>query len=537
MTSFAIASLIGEVRRRVPGERPAIVFDERVTTWSAFVDRAERFAGALRESGVGPRPIEEELDSGHDHVALFLQNGPAYLEAVVGASIAGAATFGVNTRLASAEVAEVLGRLDASVLLFSGSLSATVAEALARLPKKLTLIQDGVTSGGALLPGAAPYEQVLEETSPQSIDVSRDLDQQRVLVTTGGTTGIPKAVLWQSDHFFFTSLRGHELLLAPDEADVAVAHALEAQPPRSLCPTPLVHFASHATALAALVRGGTALVMSTERPFSATDFASIAECFAATDGLIIGDVTGRPVAAAIAAQGRCLTDLRILVAGSTLLSETTKARLIELLPHLEIRDSMGSSETGMQAVAVSNASGIDQHFGLLPGNTVLDHAGSPTPVGDRGMLCRTEFRSIGYFRAREAMAGTYGTGSVGAFVASGDSVIHSEQGRVSLLGRGNSTVNTGGEKVFSQEVESALFRISGVADCLVVGCPSDRWGEEVRALLVWEDEARTESEVQGTLRSMLSSVKVPKRVVSVEAVPRMPSGKADYPAARRLAGS
>jgi acyl-CoA synthetase (AMP-forming)/AMP-acid ligase II len=536
MTSFAVADLLTAVGQQVPPGRAAAVLNGRVTTWHDLLGRAARFAGLLADRGVGSRERAlEPLASRHDHVGLLLHNGPELLEAFLGSALAGASALGVNTRFTAREVAGLVRRLDIRVLVFSGALSAAVSGLVATAGAPL-LVQVGPAPDGGRVDGALDYESELDAAaSARAGAVHRPSSADLVVVTTGGTTGSPKGVLWRSDDFFMTALRGHELIGHPADAGQAVAAALADGPPRSLCPTPLVHFAGQAVALQALLRGGTALLMPTHRGFSADAYVALAEQHAATDGLVIGDVTARPIVQALRRRPRDLSALRFLIAGSTLLSGSTKQALLELVPHLQVRDSMGAAETGMQAVAIADASGIADGFTLLPGNAVLDRAGEPVRPGATGMICRLEHRSLGYYRDTEAMRDTYGDGPLGPWVTTGDTVQVEPDGTVALLGRDALTVNTGGEKVYLQEVESALFGVPGVSDCLAVGVPSPRWGQEVRALVVWDGPARDEQDVRDALRRTLAGYKVPKRVIAVPAVPRTAVGKADYAAARQVA--
>jgi len=538
--SHAAASWFEAVAGRVPADRPAVVFRDRRVSWAELRTRVSAVAALLAGCGLGrPRPPEDvpPLDSPHDHVGLMLENGPEYIEAFLGASAARALPFSVNTRYTAAETADLLRRMDARALVFSGRLAPIVAEALRLLPEPLALVlQVGDAAGGDVIPGARRYEAAVETAEPLAPGTLAPSSDDLVMICTGGTTGSPKGVLWRSREFFVTSLRGHELIGADvDDVSAALDAALAEEPPRSICTTALVHFAAQAVALQALVRGGTALVLPTDTGFSAEEFARLVEEERATDGMLIGDTLGVPIADMLAARPRDTSSLRFLTAGSALLSSATKRRLLDTVPDLEIRDSLGASETGLQAIARATHDRIEQSFTLLPGNDVLDDDGRPVPPGapEPGSLARVEHLALGYYRDEAATARVFRRGPHGRFTVTGDAVRKEADGSVTLLGREATCINTGGEKVFAQEVEQAVLAHPAVGDCLVVGVPSPRWGQEVRALVVARDGASVDEVALDTyVRRSLAGYKAPKRYLTVGRIERLVSGKPDYRWAR-----
>lgn len=523
--TFALGSLVEAVAARVPGDRLAVVCDGTETRWDELVERARRFAGVLAAAGVGAHPGRAgALDSGHDHVGLMLDNGAAFLECSVGASIAGATALSVNTRYSAPETAALLRALDVRVLVHAERLAGVVRAAVAGLdPAPLCLSAPG------------DYERALARATPCAPgDRRAPASDDRVVICTGGTTGTPKGVLWRSDDFFVAGLRGFEVARPGMSAAEAVDALLAAPHPRALAPTPLVHFAAQAVALQALVRGGTALLLPSDSGFDGDAFVELAERHGATEGLVIGDVTSRPIVEALRRAQATLPELRTLLAGSTLLSAATKRRLLELLPEIEIRDSMGSSETGMQAVAVATRDRVAEGFEVLPGNVVLDPDGGELAGEGVGILARLTNRSLGYYRDPAASAAMWREGAFGPYTSTGDTVRRHADGSFSLLGRGAMTINSGGEKVFAQEVEAAIGRLPGVEACLVVGAPSAVWGREVQALVVWEGEPLSTAQLRTLLAPSLAGYKLPKRVWTVAAIPAHNNGKPDYAGAERL---
>ncbi len=541
--THAAASWFGAVSERVPPERPAIVFRDRRVSWGELRDRVSSVAGVLSGSGLGrPREADEvpPLGSPHDHIGLMLENGPEYIEAFLGASAARALAFNVNTRYTATETADLLRRMDARALVFSGRLAPVVAAALPLLPAPPALVlQVGDAADGDTVPGARHYEAALAAAAPLAAGATRPSSDDLVMICTGGTTGTPKGVLWASREFFVTSLRGHELLDAAAEptAGAAIDVALAEEPPRSICTTALVHFAAQAVALQALVRGGTALVLPTDTGFSAAEFVRLVEEERATDGMLIGDTLGVPIADALAVRSHDTSSLRFLTAGSALLSVATKRRLLNEVPHLEIRDSLGASETGLQAIARATADCIEESFTLLPGNDVLDDDGKAVAPGapEPGSLARVEHVARGYYRDEAATARVFRHGPLGRFAVTGDAVRKGPDGTITLLGREAVCINTGGEKVFAEEVERVLLAHDAVADCLVVGVPSARWGHEVRALVVGRGAAIDGAALDAHARGALAGYKVPKRYIAVGGIERLVSGKPDYRWARERA--
>jgi 3-oxocholest-4-en-26-oate---CoA ligase len=242
----------------------------------------------------------------------------------------------------------------------------------------------------------------------------------------------------------------------------------------------------------------------------------------------VSSVAGLPLGAGWGAPGRRTS--------SALLSVATKRRLLDEVPHLEIRDSLGASETGLQTIARATADRIEESFTLPPGNDVLDD-GHPVAPGapEPGSLARVEHVARGYYRDEAATARVFRYGPLGGFAVTGDAVRKDADSTVVLLGREATCTNTGGEKVFAEEVERVLLAHDAVADCLVVGVPSARWGHEVRALVVGRGGPIDGAALDAHARGALAGYKVPKRYIAVGRIERLVSGKPDYRWARERA--
>ncbi|HVX20575.1 MAG TPA: AMP-binding protein [Acidimicrobiales bacterium] len=525
--SYAPASLLEAVGSRVDPEQAAVVCGPARRSWGELRARTGLVAALLVRHGLAGR-----------NVGMMLHNGPEFLEVFFALSAVGGTPFSVNTRYTRSELAELYASLDGAALVYSGDMAATVREALPLLPRPpRLLLQVGGTAGA--VPGAVLYQEeldrpTLEPLAPTTYSCS---SEDRVISCTGGTTGPAKGVVWRVDDFFVTNCWGHDLVSDTAEPAAAAVDRALADPRRSICPAPMVHIASLAMALMAIYSGGTALVLPTDVPFSAAEYCRLIEDERATDGVFIGDTLGVPIAQELDRRPYRLDSLRLLIAGAAIISPTTKRRILAHLPWIEILDSMGSTETGLQAIARATKDGIGRTYTVLPGNDILDEHGGPVANGERGYLARTEHCALGYYGDPARSFECFRQRPEGPFTITGDLVQMQEDGTVLLLGREETCINTGGEKVFAQEVEQHLLEHPAVDDALVVGVPSPRWGNEVRALVVWGTAGSEEAAVTAQLRRELAAYKVPKRLLAVPAIRRSPTGKVDYGWARSVAAT
>jgi fatty-acyl-CoA synthase len=510
-------------------DRECIVWRDRRLTWADVTDRSRRLAGLLRAHGMGshgPLADCEPWESPHDHVALYLHNGNEYLEALLGAAKARCVGVNVNYRYVAEELLHVLADAAATAIVYHGAFAATLAEVLPSLPHLRLLVQVDDGDGTPLLPGALSYEDALAAATPTPpTDLSPD---DLYILYTGGTTGLPKGVLWRQADFLAACLG------IAETTDELVASAATGSL-RALPAPPFMHGAAHWNALSAWMAGGTVVIQDDPVRLDPADVLDTVTRERVTSLLIVGDAFARPLADALRAGGHDASGLRFLLTGGAVLSASVKEELLELVPHLKIVDVLGSSETGRQGVQRS-----DRQRGASTGT--FDR--SPTAVvlssdlsrrlepGDPelGWLAQTGRVPLGYLGDPDKTARTFPVVAGIRHAVAGDRARLLPDGGIELHGRDSVTINTGGEKVFAEEVEQALKRHPAVFDAVVVGRPSERWGQEVVGVVQLRADAAepTDDELRAAAAPHIARYKLPKSFVRVAQIERSPSGKPDY---------
>lgn len=521
-------------------ERPALIWRDLRAGFGAVREDANRFANLLALHGVGLRE-DPEVGSGwqspHDHVALYLRNGPEYLIGMLGAWRARAAATNVNYRYVDAELAGVLQDQHAAVVVYHGSFAATLGRVLGRIapPKLLVRVDDG--AGDDLLPGAVDWQAALavsDGVTPPRDDWSAS---DRYILYTGGTTGAPKGVLWRQGDFMVRALG----LRHSDGSDLSgVAEVIERASTReglaSMPLPPFMHGAAHWNALSSWLSGGAVVLPDQVTSFDAFDVLGVAEREQVSAMVIVGDAFAGPLADALDAGAPVPDRLRHILSSGAILSRPVAARLRAHLPQVRLLDVLGSSEAGRQAMNTT-APG-DQSattFRPDPGTVVLNAertAVLPTGSDAIGWLATAGRVPMGYLGDRAKTEATFPTVDGVRYVVAGDRARLTAQGTIELHGRDSVTINSGGEKIFAEEVERAVKEHPAVADVLVVGRPSERWGSEVTAVVALHAGAHaTAEDLAAETRRHIAGFKVPKSFHFVTEVPRSPSGKPDYKAA------
>jgi len=519
-------------------ERECIVWRDRRLTWADVTDRTRRLAGVLADAGLGCHGRLADLDgwtSPHDHVALYLHNGNEYLEGLLGAAKARCAGVNINYRYVAEELRYVLADSGAAAVVYHATFAPTLAEVLPSLPHVRLLLQVDDGSGHPLLPGAVGYEDALAAAEPRPPEgLSPD---DLYILYTGGTTGMPKGVLWRQADFLAACL-------GVDQTTAELVGAAGRSHLRALPAPPFMHGAAHWNALSAWVAGGTVVIQDDPARLDPHDVLDTVEREQATSLLIVGDAFARPLADALRTGRHDASGLRHLLTGGATLSANVKEELLELLPGLRIVDVLGSSETGRQGVHTSDrASGATTGtFERSPTSVVLtaDLTGVLAPGSpELGWLAQTGRMPRGYLGDPDKTARTFPVVGGVRYAVAGDRARVLADGSVELHGRDSVTINTGGEKVFAEEVEKALKHHPAVFDVVVVGRPSERWGQEVVAVVqLRPDTDPTDDDLRATAAEHVARYKLPKAVVRVPVVERSPSGKPDYRwAAEQATGS
>jgi fatty-acyl-CoA synthase len=517
----------------------AVVVGDRQLRWRDLEQRAARLAGAFGAHGVGVG----------SKVAQLLYNCPEYIESVFAAFKVRATPVNVNYRYLADEVAYILSNSDAEVLVFHGSLADRLAGVRDRAPRLRLLLQ--VDDGAPLLDGALWYHEVLE-TADAAAPIERSGDDLLFLYT-GGTTGLPKGVMWRHVDLFgalaFTGYVSAGLEVPTTSEQVgAVAAALNAEgrSPVNLCAPPLMHGTALFLAISAFVMGGTVVLLGGRR-FDADELWRLVEQHRVTQLSIVGDAFARPMVAALEAAATAGTAFRlgslqrIVSTGATLSAEHKRA-FQHHAPQVVIIDMIGASEGGPFAISMTmpGQAPADTAVFTAPPNAVVidDSTGMPAERGSGvvGMLAVSGPMPTGYYGDEAKTASTFRTIDGVRYTVPGDYATIEADGTVHLLGRGSVCINTGGEKVYPEEVEVAARSHPAVLDCTVVGVADARFGEAVTLVAsLHPGAAADDRDVIDHVRGRLAAYKAPKRVVWVDTIERSPSGKADYRWARSVA--
>jgi fatty-acyl-CoA synthase len=518
------------------GELPALVQGERRRSWAAFDDRAARLAAAFADLGLGA----------DGKVASYLYNGNEYLEGVFATFKARAVPVNVNYRYTADELAYLLDNSDTEILLFHGSLAEPVAAVRERLPRLRAVVQ--VDDGSPHLDGALAYEDLITSSTPAP-RVERSGDDLYLLYT-GGTTGMPKGVMWRNADLFdalmptLYALTGRPV--PADAAGVAATAAAVAEAgasPVHLPASPLMHGTGFFTTLQAATMGGT-IVTLTNRHFDPHELWATVQRERVTQTAIVGDAFAKPMVRALEeaeAAGRPydLSSLQLIVSSGVMWSAEVKQELLRRGAFLCF-DSLGSSE-GVGFANQVTAPGAEVRTARFSigeqAKVFTDDGREVTPgSGEVGLLAVGGAIPLGYYKDPDKTAATFREIAGRRWSIPGDYARVAEDGTIELLGRGSVSINTGGEKVFPEEVEEALKAHPAVHDALVVGLPDDRFGEAVTAVVALEPGASaTTDELVEAATAHLARYKRPRHVVLVERVVRGPNGKADYAWARRAA--
>ncbi|OBI53560.1 acyl-CoA synthetase [Mycobacterium sp. E787] len=532
---FNLAQVFAAVAAANP-DRDCIVFGDRRFTFAQTAERARRFARALHGWGLGAHRERAELapyESGQSHLGLYLANCNEFLEAMLGAYGARVAPFNVNYRYVADELVYLLGNAGAEAVMYHARFAPTLAEALARVPGPVRLIHVDDGSGNDPLPGAVRYDELLASVSDEPLDVVPSPDDLYVLYT-GGTTGMPKAVLWRQHDIYVNAMGGRAL--GTDEAVSSLDEIVERSRlagPGSMTLAPLMHGAAQWAAFISLCGGRPFVMAPTTTHFDPAEALALASRERVMSLSMVGDAFGRPLADELEAGDYDLSGLLALVTGGAALSAPLKQRFVELLPQVTILDAGGASESGAQMIqASSRAQGATGRFVPNPGAVVVseDLTRILSPGDDEiGWLAQQGPIPLGYLGDPEKTARTFPVIGGIRHSVPGDRARWHADGQIELLGRDSVTINSGGEKIFAEEVEAAIAEHPAVYDVVVTSRPSARWGNEVVALVQLSDGAPVDADgIIAEAARHIARYKLPKAIVFCDRLQRSPSGKADY---------
>lgn len=539
---FALAEVVRAVASAVP-TREALVHDDRRLTYAAFMRRVDRLAAALNARGFGHHTDRRELanwQSGQDHLALYLHNCPEYIEGMIGAYAGRLAPFNVNYRYVAEELRYLLADSHARIVIFHTAFASTLDEVRHDLPELELLLQVDDGSGLPLLDGAEWYEEFLD-AAPSPVLETPSPDDLYILYT-GGTTGMPKGVLWRQGDIYPAALGGRKISTGAeyDSIDSIVENARNGGM-KVLPSAPFMHGAAHWMALNALGNGNTIVLPRHASTFEPSDFCSTIEREGVNIALIVGDAFGRPLIDELDRHNYDLSSLGLLISGGAALSAPVKTALLGRLPSMAIMDGLGSSETGQQASQVTGAGAAITTGTFKPGTGMaIISAGFDRRLDagheEIGWLAQFGRVPLGYLGDEAKTERTFPTIDGVRYSVPGDRARLTADGVLELHGRDSVTINSGGEKIFAEEVEAALAHHPAVYDVVVTGRPSERWGSEVVAIVKFRSgESARDEDLLATASLHLARYKLPKEIIVVDTILRSPAGKADYRWAQQLA--
>ena len=519
-------------------EAPAVAHGPEAHDWGTFENRAARLANALRSAGIGS----------NDKVAIYLYNGFEYQEAQFAAFKQRAVPCNVNYRYIAEELAYLLNNADAKAIFFDSSLADRVAEVKHRCEHLRLLVQVG---DGDLIDGAVAYEDLIDGFEPAP-PVERSGDDLWFLYT-GGTTGNPKAVMWPHDQMI-ANMGGHYRILKreiPRDAAEAVDAAREMhrrrRTTRLLASAPLMHGTSGINSLHALTMGGMVATLA-GRSFDADELWSVVAKHRLTMLVIVGDAFARPMLEALenaeaAGNPHDLSSVYQVFSSGVMWSSESKKAFLEHKA-MTLIDSLGASESIGQGLQTTrrdeSAQVVTGRFSLGPTTAVISDDGRLLAAGsgEVGRLANRGANPIGYYKDDARTAETFPLIDGVRWSIPGDYATVEADGTVTLLGRGSVCINSGGEKIFPEEVEEALKSHEAVLDCNAVGLPDPRWGQSVNAVVSIEDGVTvSDDELIAHCRTRIAGYKAPKRIFRVEEFVRSPNGKSDYQWAKATAES
>ncbi|MGW3141166.1 acyl-CoA synthetase [Streptomyces sp. NPDC001139] len=530
---YNLADLFESVVDVVPDREALVYIDHPGTGAERRLTYAELDAAANR---IGHHLIDAGIRPG-EHLGLHLYNGVEYLQTVFGCLKARIVPVNVNYRYVEDELVYLYRDADLAALVFDAEFDARVAAALPQCPRLRHLVRVGGGDEGGL--AAVPFTGAEASGSPERGFPARSGDDQ-FIIYTGGTTGMPKGVMWRQEDLFFSGLGGGaptgEPVKKPEELAERVAAGGSGI---TFFPTPpLMHGTSTLTSLIGFNFGQRVVI---HRKFAPEEVLRTVEKEKVTSISLVGDAMLRPLVDALAGPMRgtdCSSVFSVSSSGAVL-SETVRRQFQDLLPNAVLLNNYGSSESGFNGTATAD-SGAGQSFRIRVNSRtqVVDPAThEPVAAGEVGRVAQCGHVPLGYYNDPRKTAETFFDKDGQRWVLLGDMATVDEEGVVTVLGRGSQCINTGGEKVYPEEVEQALKSHPDVYDALVAGVPDAKWGNHVAAVVQLREGAARPSleDVQTYCRTHLAGYKIPRQLVITDAIRRSPSGKADYRWARDVA--
>ncbi|MFW2851320.1 AMP-binding protein [Sphingomonas sp. TX0543] len=528
--SFNFGDMIEAVERKIPADRVALAHGDEVIDWGEFRRRSNNLARALIERGLQPG----------ERVAFYAYNSADYMIALMACWKARGAHVNVNYRYVADELAYILADSDATVLFYDARLRDAVAAVVDRAPLVRTWVEWGGSADAP--PAFAVSQRTLTEGDGASLDIIRD-PADRFFIYTGGTTGMPKGVVWTHadlNAIGLAAAAAQGLPLPEDVEQAASFAAANPDYPRTVVGPPIMHGTGLLSAYGAMLGGGMVATLP-GKSFRAEEALDAIDRWKANRLVVVGDAFARPIVDALdAAPGRWdVSSMRVIISSGVMWTQGVKDGLLQHMPEAMCQDNFSSSEAIGMGVSITTREGTVEtaKFMVGPRCRVLDEQDRDVVPGSgmRGIVALGPPNPVEYHKDPEKSARTFRTIDGVRYSIPGDFAEVAADGTLILLGRGSACINSAGEKIFPEEVEEALKLCPGVEDALVFGIPDPKWGQAVAAV-VQAGDGYAEDAVRDDLRARLAGYKQPKLFVATDQSLRAPNGKADYGKARGLAG-
>lgn len=532
---YNLADLFESVVDVVPDREALLYVDhpgtgaERRLTYAQLDAAANRIAHHFVDAGLRPG----------EHLGLHLYNGIEYLQTVLGALKARLVPVNVNYRYVEEELVYLYRDADLAALVFDGEFDERVAAASAQAPALRHLVRVGPAAAASPGPVAVPFTEAEASGSPLRGFAPRSADDQ-FIIYTGGTTGMPKGVMWRQEDLFFSGLGGGAPTGDPVKSPQELAERVAAGGGGiTFFPTPpLMHGTSTLTAFIGFNFGQRVVI---HRKFVPYEVLRTIEREKVTSVSLVGDAMLRPLIDALNGplRGTDCSSLFSVSSSGAIMSDSVRAEFQSLVPTVMLLNNFGSSESGFNGTATAD-SGPERGFRVQVNarTAVVDPATyEPVVPGEVGRIAQRGHVPLGYYNDLAKTADTFFRKGEERWVLLGDMATVDAEGIVTVLGRGSQCINTGGEKVYPEEVEQALKSHPDVYDALVAGVPDERWGSRVAAVLELREGAAALDldAVQTHCRTRLAGYKIPRALVITDRIQRSPSGKADYRWAKAVA--
>ncbi len=504
-----LADIFETIADAVP-DRVALITNQTTRTYGELDERATRLANHLAGQGI----------KAGDHVAVHAMNCAEWVESFYACFKLRAVPININYRYLEKELRHLYENSDAVAVIVAPEFVENVEK-----------VKDALQAPAYMLVLGEDYEKALAEASPERNFEERSEDDLYV-VYTGGTTGLPKGVMWRHGDIVPGALNSYRYGAPIETIEALGEEAAANENPMTLqMMGPMMHAGSQWAMVNTHVAGGTTVLYSLPS-FDPAEVLSMVSKNSVVALNVIGDAMAKPLADYVAANSDNLPDLptwMILANGGAPISHAAREQFTQVMPNLLLIDSYGSTETGTTGIESGAAKHMAPRFKVGAEATVLGKARRPCQPGETGMLARSGHIPLGYYGDPEKTAEAFCEIDGVRWVLSGDSATVDDDGYITILGRGSLSINTGGEKVHPEEVESALREHEDVLDVAVIGTPSDKWGEQVTALVKVREGSRLDADtLKAHAKGLIAGYKVPKTFFFIDAVPRTEVGKIDY---------